>query len=64
MSFTRQKIFHQNNKFKVQIEKKNQAKEQSEKQALMKTIFIEMKAPCNTNFCTMLFQTLIFLWKP
>jgi hypothetical protein len=33
---------------KQQIEKKIQAREQSEKQALMKTIFIEMKAPCNT----------------
>jgi hypothetical protein len=31
--------------------------------ALMKTIFIEMKSPCNTIVCTMLFQTLIFLWK-
>jgi len=45
-SFTRQKIFHQNNKFKAQIEEIFQAREQSE-QALMKTIFIEMKAPCN-----------------
>ncbi len=47
-SFTRQKKCHQNNKFKAQIEEKFQAKEQSENQALMKTIFIEMKAPCNT----------------
>ncbi len=48
MSFTRQKIFHQNNKFKAKIEKEIQAREQSENQALMKTIFVEMKAPCNT----------------
>jgi hypothetical protein len=47
-SFTRQIFFHQNNKFKAQIEENFQAKEQSENQALMKTIFIEMKAPYNT----------------
>jgi len=48
MSFTRQNIFHQNNKFKAKIEGDFQARKQSENQALMKTIFIEMKAPCNT----------------
>lgn len=48
MSFTRQKTCHQNNKFKAQIEGNFQAREQGENQALMKTIFVEMKAPCNT----------------
>lgn len=48
MSFTRQKKCHQNNKFKAQFEENFQAKEQSKNQVLMKTIFIEMKVPCNT----------------
>jgi hypothetical protein len=47
-SFTRQKIFHQNNEFKAQIEGNFQAREQNENQALMKIVFIEMKASCNT----------------
>jgi hypothetical protein len=54
------KYFIKTTNSKHRLKKIFKQKSKVRTKALMKTIFIEMKAPCNTIVCTMLFQTLIF----